>query len=249
LEELAHVCRRYHFIVHAYCQMSNHFHVLIETPEGNLGQGMRQLNSAYSQCHNRRHHLAGHLLQGRYHAILVQRENYLCELARYIVLNPVRAGLVASPEAWTWSSYCETTGEAPRPSWLDTGFLLGLFKASPLGAVCAYRQFVMEGIGRTSPLKHLSHQCILGDPLFIQLHREQSVRVQLNEVARVQRRAVALSLDDYAARYVERDAAMACAYRSTVYSMMQIAAHFGVSVKTVSRAVAAFEQAGQSGNG
>ena len=105
MAEMEKVCERFHFIVHAYCQMTNHFHLLIETPEGNLGQGMRQLNSAYSQSFNRRHGLVGAVMQGRYKAILVQKDSYLLELARYIALNPVRAAIVERPESWLWSSY------------------------------------------------------------------------------------------------------------------------------------------------
>ena len=116
-------CRRFHFLVHAFCLMPNHYHMLIETPEGNLGQGMRQLNSAYSQYYNRRHDLVGHVMQGRYKAILVQKEAYLRELARYIVLNPVRASIVGRPEEWDWSSYRFMLGE-PAPSWIATEWLL-----------------------------------------------------------------------------------------------------------------------------
>lgn len=104
-EVLALVCERYHFVVHSFCQMSNHYHLLVETVEANLSQGMRQLNGVYTQHFNRRHKLVGHVLQGRYKAILVQKENYLLELARYIVLNPVRAHMVASPDDCYWSSH------------------------------------------------------------------------------------------------------------------------------------------------
>jgi putative transposase len=88
--------------------------VMLETPEGNLAQGMRQLNGIYSQAVNRRHGLVGHLFQGRYKAILVQKEAHLLELARYVVLNPVRAGLVAHPSDWPWSSHRITLGEGSQ---------------------------------------------------------------------------------------------------------------------------------------
>lgn len=92
LDVLATVCARFNFVVHSYCQMTNHYHLLIETIDGDLARGMRQLNGAYSQHFNRRHGLVGHVFQGRYKAILVQKESYLMELARYVVLNPMRAG-------------------------------------------------------------------------------------------------------------------------------------------------------------
>ena len=97
LAVLAHVCERFNWVVHAYCQMTNHYHLLVETVDGNLSQGMRQLNGLYTQRFNRRHRQVGHLFQGRYKAILVQKEAHLLELSRYVVLNPVRAGMVALP--------------------------------------------------------------------------------------------------------------------------------------------------------
>ncbi|MEI6336557.1 MAG: transposase, partial [Methylococcaceae bacterium] len=94
LNLLGQVCQRFNWYIHAYCQMTNHFHIVVETPEGNLAQGMRQLNGVYTQYINRTHGSVGHLFQGRYKAILVEKDNYLLELARYVVLNPLRAGMV-----------------------------------------------------------------------------------------------------------------------------------------------------------
>jgi len=105
LSVLDKVCGTYNWVCHAYCLMSNHYHLLIETPDANLSKGMRQLNGVYTQTHNRTHGRSGHVFQGRYKAILVQKENYLLELSRYIVLNPVRAGMVRSAKEWPWSSY------------------------------------------------------------------------------------------------------------------------------------------------
>ena len=90
--------------------MTNHYHVLIETMDGNLSKGMRQLNGVFTQASNRRHGRLGHLFQGRFKGILVDKEAYLLELSRYIVLNPVRAGMVNHPKDWKWSSYCPTVG-------------------------------------------------------------------------------------------------------------------------------------------
>ena len=240
LAETDRVCRRFHFFVHAYCQMTNHFHMLVETPEGNLGQGMRQLNCAYSQYYNRRHGLAGHVMEGRYKAILVQKDSYLRELARYVVLNPVRAGIVARPEQWEWSSYRFMLGD-PSPSWLKTEWLLACFGEEPSAATHAYQDFVMAGIGAASPLEKVRFQCMLGDESFVSQHRQPLGGMASSEIAREQRRVLAMSLAEYALSFSPRDVAMAQAYRSTAFSMRQIAAHFGVSVKTVSRAVAAFD--------
>jgi REP element-mobilizing transposase RayT len=98
LEVLGNVCTRFNWVVHAFCQMTNHYHLLVETVDGNLSGGMRQMNGEYTQRFNRRHSLVGHLFQGRYKAILVQKEAYLLELTRYVVLNPLRANMMESLE-------------------------------------------------------------------------------------------------------------------------------------------------------
>jgi len=94
LEVFGQVCKRFNWVCRAWCQVTNHYHLLIETPEANLSQGMRQLNGVYTQRFNRAHGRVGHVFQGRYKAILVERDSYLLELARYVVLNPLRAGMV-----------------------------------------------------------------------------------------------------------------------------------------------------------
>ncbi len=109
---------RLDWICHAYCLMDNHYHLLIETPEGHVSRGMRQLNGVFTQRMNRRHGRVGHLFQGRFKAILVERESYLLELCRYIVLNPIRAGMVTQLERYPWSSYPATRGFVVRPGWL-----------------------------------------------------------------------------------------------------------------------------------
>jgi putative transposase len=231
------VCTRYNFLVLGFCQMTNHYHLIVETIEGNLSQGMRQLNGLYSQYFNRRHELVGHLFQGRYKAILVQRETYLLELTRYVVLNPVRAGFVTSPDKWRWSSHACVMGTASARAWLDTASTLGQFGTERASAVDAYLRFVMDGIGHESPLKNVSHQLLLGDKAFVAENSGSAGREKFLAVAKAQRRAVSLSLEEYRVQYPNRDEAMAHAYHSTAYTMEQIAAHFSVSSKTVSRAV------------
>lgn len=112
---LCSVVKRYHFILHAYCLMNNHYHLLIETPEGNLSKGIRQLNGLYTQRFNQRHQRVGHLLQGRYKAILVDKDNYLLALCRYVALNPIRAKIVKDPKDYKWSSYLTTIGYHQDP--------------------------------------------------------------------------------------------------------------------------------------
>lgn len=242
-ETLGLVCRRHHFIVHSFCQMGNHFHLLVETPEANLAQGMRQLNGVYTQHVNRRHRLVGHLFQGRYKAILVQKQRYLLALCRYIALNPVRAKMVASPDDWQWSSHHFLVHSAHPPGWLEHDRLLGQFGATRETALPAYRAFVLAGMGEPSPLDATRHRVLLGDDAFVAAHQRLQQSETLAETARAERRAVALSIDAYRENYPDRNEAMARAYLSTAFTMPQLASAFDVSTKTVGRAVAAFEQA------
>jgi REP element-mobilizing transposase RayT len=242
LDVLGRVCERHHFAIHSFCQMTNHYHLLIETVEANLSQGMRQLNGVYTQYFNWRHSLVGHLFQGRYKAILVQKESYLLELSRYIVLNPVRAKLVSSLDDWQWSSHHFASQESP-PSWLERDWLLSRFGNAHATAASAYRAFVLAGVNEASPLAATRHQILLGDDDFVSQHQQLQRSEALVDVVRSERRAVALTLAEYQARYPDRGEAMARAYLSTAFTMPQIARAFGVSTKTVSRALAAFEKA------
>lgn len=147
---------------YAYCLMENHYHLLIETPEPTLVAGMRRLNGVYTQSFNRRHGRVGHLFQGRYKAIVVDRDAYLRELCRYIVLNPVRAKM-RDPRGWLWSSYRQTSGEAPPAAWLAVETVRSLFPGRG-----AYQRFVEEGIGKNSPWVELRGQIYLGGEDFLE---------------------------------------------------------------------------------
>src|SRR5690554_1029211 len=151
LDVLAEVCRCYNWVCHAYCLMSNHYHILIETPESNLSLGMRQLNGVYTQQFNRRHNRVGHVFQGRYKGILVDKESYLLELARYIIFNPVRARMVRKAQQWRWSSYRATAGMEPIRPWLKVDWLLSGFARRRKTAFECYQRFVEEGKGQPSP--------------------------------------------------------------------------------------------------
>ena len=237
LQTLADVCAQSNYVVHAFCQMTNHYHLLLETVDGNLSGGMRQLNGVYSQYFNRRHDLVGHVFQGRYKAILVQKESYLLELARYIVLNPVRARLVTDPAMWPWTSYILTLGSVPPPAWLDTAFILKKFGENPVDAIEAYRQFVQDGIGLASPLSGTRNQLLLGDEAFVERFHALGPKQEMSGISRAQRGTAALSLQAYQDRYADRDTAIALAHATNVYSISDIARHFRVSRTTASRAV------------
>ena len=237
LAVLGTVCNRFNWVVHSFCQMTNHYHLLVETVDGNLSKGMRQLNGFYTQRFNRRHGMVGHLFQGRYKAILVQKESYLLELMRYVALNPVRARRVEALEDWPWSSYLMVTGQKARPPWLDTDWLLGQFASSRAQAIQQFREFVLAGKGMPSPLQEIRHQLLLGDDGFVENHQKTAGDVALREVSMAHRRSVALPLDEYQTLYPNRDEAMARAYLSGAYTMAEIGTHFRIHYMTVSRAV------------
>jgi len=238
---LAKVCERFHFVVHSYCQMNNHYHLMVETVEGDLARGMRQLNGAYSQYFNRRHDLVGHVFQGRYKAILVQKESYLLELCRYIVLNPMRAGIAATLDDWRWSSHpCFMRLDA-KPEWLETDWLLSHFGADRASALQAYNIFVLNGRGMLSPLRKVQHQLLLGDRTFIAKHIHMVAPDKLDNIRRVQRRSVAMPLAEYEAQFGRGDEAIVRAYLSGAYTMKQIAHYFSISARTVGRAIRRFQ--------
>lgn len=166
LKILAQVNKRYNWICHAYCLMDNHYHLLIETPDGNLSIGMRQLNGVYTQSFNRRHRRTGHLFQGRYKAILIQKDSHLLEVCRYIVLNPVRARISQNPGAWEWSSYKATSGRGNLHLCLTIDWVIGQFSTNRKKAQNKYRQFVQQGIGKESIWTDVKAQAVLGEDNF-----------------------------------------------------------------------------------
>ncbi|MFO7761601.1 MAG: transposase, partial [Desulfobia sp.] len=128
----------------AYCLMPNHYHLLVQTPQGNLSRIMRHVSSVYTQRFNRRQQTAGQLFRGRYKSILVEEDSYLLELLRYIHRNPVRAGLSKTVAEYQWSSHKGYVSPAGKWDWLYRELLLGMFADKPDNTVKAYRQFVQK---------------------------------------------------------------------------------------------------------
>jgi REP element-mobilizing transposase RayT len=167
--------------LHAYVLMGNHYHLLVETPEPTLSRGMRQLNGFYTQAFNRRHRRVGHLFQGRFKAILVEKDAHLLELARYVALNPVRAGIARSAAAWPWSSYRATAGIETAPPWLEVRATMEALGVGRSRAVARYREFVSEGGGsRYDPWSMVEGQIYLGGETF---HREIGSRLERTNVS------------------------------------------------------------------
>lgn len=145
------VCGEFGLACLAYCQMNNHYHVLLRSEQGALSKAMQRLNGRYGGYFNSRHDLTGHVLQGRFHAELVDRDAYLLEVIRYVLLNPVRAGMVGLPTEWVWSSCLATLDLAPAPPWLDVRSVRRLFGLDEYGAVSQLEHFLHAGIGGARP--------------------------------------------------------------------------------------------------
>lgn len=217
--------------------MTNHYHLVVETAEGNLSLGMRQLNGVYTQTINRSRGRVGHVFQGRYKAILVEKDSYLLELARYVVLNPIRAGIVREAAAWPWSSYNAMIGTEAALPWLQTDWILGQFSPQRGRAIKRYIDFVQEGVGLPSPWDQLRGQVFLGRDAFLKRMQKLSDKAAIGEIPRVQRHPLAKPLSHYRHRLTDAKQAMAAAYATGDYTMQEIADCFGVHYATVSRAV------------
>lgn len=167
LQILAQTTMRYNWICHGYCLMNDHYHLLIETPESNLSLGMRQVNGVYTQYFNRTHGTSGQIYHGRFKSILIEKETYLAELCRYIVLNPVRVKKVDKAGQWKWSSYNFTAKNTKSTeNFVDTTWLLSNFDNKKKKARKKYRKFVETGIFEFSPLLATRTQHILGSDAF-----------------------------------------------------------------------------------
>ncbi len=175
LEYLGSASERYNAVIHIYCLMDNHYHLLLETPLGNLPQIMLHINGAYTNYFNVKRGRAGHLFQGRYRAILVEKDEYAKGLSRYIHLNPVRAGLTELPEEYEWSSYQAYIGKKEKSEWLHTDFIHGYFGRKKSSAEKQHQKFVNSLINAeyNTPLGEVVNSAILGSPEFISEIKEK----------------------------------------------------------------------------
>jgi putative transposase len=146
LNLLADVANKLRWRIHAYCLMTNHYHLVFETPQLNLSSGMQRLNGRYAQWFNHHHNVQGHLFRGRFYATIVQSDSHLLELARYLALNPIRAGLCASPADWPWSSYRALLIEERWSSLLSRARVLAYFGGDARRARDRLHRFVEDGI-------------------------------------------------------------------------------------------------------
>jgi putative transposase len=240
LELMAHLSAAQSFRVHAYVLMPNH--LVIETPDGNLSKGMRQLNGVYTQAFNRRHRRVGHLFQGRFKGILVQKERHFLEVCRYVVLNPVRAKAVSRPREWRWSSYRATAGFTAPPKALTMVEMLDYFGRRKATAQEKYRRYVQEGIAQNSIWENLEAQSLLGVEGFAEALRPHvSGKVKMKEIPKGQRLMGRPSLDKLfqktEASKASRDRAIAEAVSKYGYGQIEVAQYLKLHYATISRLV------------
>ena len=234
---LEHTVERYRVECHAYCLMANHYHLVLRTPDANLSRAIHYLNGVYAQWWNRRHERVGHVFQGRFKAQLVDRDGYFLEVCRYVVLNPVRAGLVSNALDWRWTSYAATAGMAPRPVLLTTDLLLGLRDRE---ASCrAFRAFIAAGEPHSATTTAIrSDVPILGSDAFVARYRPDIEQAHSTEVTRRQRRSGRPTLEDLFADVNDkmlRNVRIREARERYLYTLSEIASRVHLHYGTVSR--------------
>jgi putative transposase len=246
LKTLQQVKDRFHWLCHSYVLMDNHYHLLIETVEANLSRGMRQLNGTYTQYFNRRHSRVGHLFQGRFKSILVEKADCLLEVSRYIVLNPVRAGMAVKAEEWPWSSYRATIGMEELPQFLTADWLLGQFGPNKKQALAEFKQYIKKGIGVEYPTESLQAGLILGSERFVE--RVQGLieaKIEFLEIPRPQRCATHKNIAEIcyegARKGANRDELIYQSYVRHGYTMKEIADYLKVHYASVSRSIKRYE--------
>jgi len=242
LAVLADVVKRYHWLCHAYCLMDNHYHLVIETLEANLSLGMRQLNGVYTQKYNRRHKKSGHVLQGRFKAIVIDKDSYLLELSRYVVLNPMRAKMTKNIAHWQWSSYQAHAGLTTPPDYLTTDWILGLFSSKRKIAQNKYRAFVNEGLHKQSPWGDLKGQVLLGEENFVKGFKALlSDKEQVGEIPRQQRYVTRTSLEELFKKRGDKKRRNKNIYEAHLnygYKLCEIANYLQIHYTTVSKIIA-----------
>jgi len=262
LDVVAQAMTRMDAQVLAYCLMGNHYHFVLHTGQANLSLLMRHVNGVYTQAFNRRHDKVGHLFQGRFKAILVDREAYLLEVCRYVELNPVRAGMVKQPGAWPWSSYRAHVGQVQTPQWLDTdglhGYLLervAVSAADHRRAAQRYAALVASAPDLRLWDDALRQQIYLGDEQFVQRMQALAARQHqhtdersVREIPKAQRRHPA-TLSQWLQTCASRGEALYRAHTESGLTMGAMATELGLSVSRVSRLIAEFERAQRASNG
>jgi len=236
LQILADTVKRCGWILHAYCLMTNHYHLLLETPNANLGKGMQLLAGTYTNRFNRRNSRVGHVFQGRYKAILIEKESHLLEVARYVALNPVRANMVAHAGDYKWSSYNATISKASVPTWLSVDEVLARFHRQRLKAYEAFARFV-DGPGGESPFKEIQWGLALGGEKYLEALKpkiEEAIGRDGSSTVKWDRPALTILFEDITNK-AERNLKMLEAHERYGYTLTEIGEQLGMHMSSVSK--------------
>jgi REP element-mobilizing transposase RayT len=237
-EILENAVERFNWLIHSYCLMRNHYHLVIETPDANLSKGMRHLNGVYTQKMNYRHGRTGHIFQGRYKSIIIDKQHYLLEVCRYVVVNPVRAGFVELPEEWQWSSYRSFAGFARPRKFLTVEWILKQFSDDVSEAQKLYRNFVLDKFSHESLWQELRGNIILGSNEFVEDVMNKDINESTTEISKDQRYVNRLSLERIFVRKNLKRKVMISNVKKAYYNgytLKEIAEYLGVHYTTVSR--------------
>ncbi|MFO7558973.1 MAG: transposase [Desulfobacterales bacterium] len=247
LEYLESAVLRYDAVIHTYCLMDNHYHLLLETPSGNLSQIMHHINGSYTTYFNVKRKRAGHLFQGRYQSILVDIDEYANELSRYIHLNPVRAKMAELPESYEWSSYPCFIGKNKAPKWLHRNFILAYFGKKISIAEKRYKAFVEALLNQKyeSPLTGVVSSTLLGASDFIERIRDKYLSGMQSDkdVPATKELLQKVTLDQIFTAVdavfedepvVARNVKMYLCQKYSGKSLKEISSHFGISDSGVS---------------
>lgn len=233
LDLLQKTVQRFHWVCHAWCLMHDHYHLVIETPNGNLSIGMRELNGGYTQRFNRRYAMQGPVMQGRFKAILLEPESFLLAVCRHVVLNPLRMRKVRQLEKYRWSSYRSTAGLDDVAAGLTPDWIWRQMGKSKKKALERYQKYVKEGIGLDAPWAQVQRQILLGSPEFV-----EKMQTLMHMDARPKIKPVRPTLKKIFSRVkdkVERNEAIRVASREYFYRLHEIGSFIGLHLSTVSK--------------
>jgi REP element-mobilizing transposase RayT len=226
---------RYCVVCHGFSLLGNHYHLIFETPRGNLPEAMRHLNGCYTQWFNRRHRRCGHLFQGRYKAVLVEKEAHLLSLVRYLARNPLQAGLCERPEDWPWASYPALLGLTPPPAFLTTNWVLAQFARDRATARKLLKSFV-DATTDNEALPLRGDIYLAGDDF---LRRHVGKREPIEEIPRAHWQPICPELNELFATHPDP---IKTAYHDYGYTLRQIAEHLNCHYSTISRRLQRAEQ-------
>ena len=241
LNILENVIRRFSWLLHSYVLMDDHFHLVVETPQGHLSRGMRQLNGVYTQYFNRHYRLEGPIFQGRFKSILFEKKPYLLPVCRHVLLNPVRVSAQLGLDHYHWSSYRSTIGTSENIAFLHTHDLLSALSKQVKTSRRKFRDYVEAGINEVSPLLGRSNQVLLGSPEFLKEMQPKLKGMRKGKrgpkQARRRRSLLALFRSVESRSKAERNDLIRKAHLDYGYTLMEIGKHLGLHYTTVSKVV------------